>query len=267
MGIDLWTHNPWRAPGTAPIFSPCGNDGGNPHGCPVGNASPEGCAGGGYGLGPDALHTDFPGVMTTEWAAGSVVEAFWGITANHGGGYQYRLAKLPAEGKGALTEEMFQQMPLMFHGDDQYVQFGPDLSKRVHFKAVQTNEGTWPAGSTWRRNPIPACKGPGGGSGYPPNPCNFKDTNPPDELFQFPPPAKSLIPGETLGGFGNYNGDGGSHPGGTMNWSVVDQLQVPSIEPGEYVLSVRFDCEQTSQVWNTCANIRITAPGDALLTV
>ena len=49
-----WTNrNPWRAPGSAPIVSPCGFDGGNPQGCPPGNPDPRGCAQGGYGHGPD----------------------------------------------------------------------------------------------------------------------------------------------------------------------------------------------------------------------
>ena len=29
------------------------------------------------------------------------------------------------------------------------------------------------------------------------------------------------------------------------------------IEPGEYVLSWRWDCEQTPQVWNSCADVTI----------
>merc|ERR1712000_714217 len=42
-GCDWTRLIPWRAPGTAPVFSPCGFDGGNPEGCPVGNPSKEGC--------------------------------------------------------------------------------------------------------------------------------------------------------------------------------------------------------------------------------
>ena len=32
-------------------------------------------------------------VVTTEWVAGGVAEVGWGIIANHGGGYQYRLCR------------------------------------------------------------------------------------------------------------------------------------------------------------------------------
>ena len=33
--------------------------------------------------------------------------------------------------------------------------------------------------------------------------------------------------------------------------------QVPAVAPGDYVLSFRWDCEQTSQIWNGCSSIRI----------
>ena len=49
---------------------------------------------GGYGFGPDARVYRFRDVVETEWQRGSVVEAAWGIWANHGGGYSYRLCSL-----------------------------------------------------------------------------------------------------------------------------------------------------------------------------
>ena len=83
FGGDWTKTHPWRAPGQAPVFSPCGIDGGNPKGCPVGGNGA--CAGGGYGHGIDALHVDWgPDIVTTEWRAGSVQTAGWAITANHG---------------------------------------------------------------------------------------------------------------------------------------------------------------------------------------
>ena len=90
---DIYARNPWRSPGTAPIFSPCGVAGGNPHGCPVG-APPGNCIGGGYGYGPKAEHFRFPGLVTTDWQIGSSAEVAWTINANHGGGYSYRLCKV-----------------------------------------------------------------------------------------------------------------------------------------------------------------------------
>ena len=41
-------------------------------------------------------------------------------------------------------------------------------------------------------------------------------------------------------------------------WAFKDLVEVPeSLEPGEYVLSFRWDSQHTSQVWNACANIEI----------
>ena len=44
----------------------------------------------------------------------------------------------------------------------------------------------------------------------------------------------------------------------TFNFSIVDQLKVPShLTPGDYVLSFRWDCEETPQIWAQCSNIKI----------
>ena len=41
-------------------------------------------------------------------------------------------------------------------------------------------------------------------------------------------------------------------------WAFKDLVEVPeTLEPGEYVLSFRWDSQQTPQVWNSCANIEI----------
>ena len=39
--------HPWRAPGTAKVWAPCGTDGGNPEGCPRGYPGKDQCAPGG----------------------------------------------------------------------------------------------------------------------------------------------------------------------------------------------------------------------------
>ena len=39
---------------------------------------------------------------------------------------------------------------------------------------------------------------------------------------------------------------------------VRDMIQVPTdLEPGKYVLSFRWDCQLTPQIWNICANVDI----------
>merc|ERR1711971_757180 len=96
---------PWMAPGSAPVYTPCGAAGGNPIGCPEGAAGGPGqdCGypyGGGFAYGPNAENFDFQDVVVTEWTIGGTEVAGWGQVANHGGG------------KAALTEECFQQTPL-----------------------------------------------------------------------------------------------------------------------------------------------------------
>jgi hypothetical protein len=45
-------------------------------------------------------------------------------------------------------------------------------------------------------------------------------------------------------------------------WSVVDRMQVPGdLEPGDYLLSLRWDCEQSDQVFQNCADIEIVING------
>ena len=84
--------HPWMAPGSAPVHSPCGALGGNPLG-PVGS-SEDIFDNAGWSYGPLAedyyVSPGFQDVVTTEWKAGSVVEATWSLSANHGGGYSYR---------------------------------------------------------------------------------------------------------------------------------------------------------------------------------
>ena len=65
---------------------------------------------------------------------------------------------------------------------------------------------------------------------------------------QFPAPAPGLM------GYGeSYLAPGQPH----FLFTVMDQVEVPQVSPGQYVLSFRWDCEQTSQIWTACANINI----------
>jgi hypothetical protein len=41
-------------------------------------------------------------------------------------------------------------------------------------------------------------------------------------------------------------------------FSIVDQMLVPEdIPTGDYLLSFRWDCEQSPQVWQNCADITV----------
>merc|ERR1712156_406260 len=229
-GCDWNRKNPWRHPGSAPVWSPCGFDGGNPKGCPPGNPDWQGCNGGGYGHGPDSR--ELPDNRNpVRWHIGDVEEVSWGFAANHGGGYQYRLCPKP-QNKMDLTEECFQKMPLAFVGNKSWLQNYTDESTRVEIPAVRLTTGVVPEGSVWTRMPIPACGGMGGGSNPSQHNCSGLGT-------QFPPP---------------YPGAEGFH---ANRWNMIDKVLVPDVPAGEYVIGFRYDCEQTSQVWQQCGDIII----------
>merc|ERR1740127_246464 len=45
--------------------------------------------------------------------------------------------------------------------------------------------------------------------------------------------------------------------GSGNTFTVMDEVNVPN-QPGEYILGWRWDCEETDQVWASCADIVIT---------
>ena len=47
-------------------------------------------------------------------------------------------------------------------------------------------------------------------------------------------------------------------PSTNDKWAFKDLVEVPeTLESGDYVLSFRWDCEESPQIWNACANIKI----------
>ena len=42
-----------------------------------------------------------------------------------------------------------------------------------------------------------------------------------------------------------------------VNGCIQDLVRIPKVPPGEYVVGFRWDCETSSQVWTSCADIRI----------
>jgi len=188
------------------------------------------------------------------WTIGEEVEVAYGIEANHGGGYQYRLCPKPAD-KMELTEECFMKMPLTL-GNTSWVQWHGDRRQRRKFTPLRTRVGTTPAGSQWSRQAVPACKSlfPGlGGT------LDFLCLQGP--LFEPPAPRTWRHPFGTFGFWGGYNvGNKWLGYGRVHAVSIVDTLTVPHTVPGEYVLQFRYDAEQTPQVWNSCADVSIRAP-------
>lgn len=116
-----------------------------------------------------------------------------------------------------------------------------------------------PVGSTWRRNPIPPCKESTSGGAY-----NVTCPGP-----TFPPPIE-WASGRNLSwawGYGpgsvvhNENATREDILKVAFNFGIVDQVVVPDVPPGDYVLQFRWDCESFSQVWESCADVTIVSDG------
>jgi len=260
--LDWSNLRPWRFPGSAPVLDPCGVAGGGFHdGKPRNGARPP------WGIPIGTFGSTLPPLIKeTVWIAGTEAEVAWGVQANHGGGYQYRLCPADAE----LTEECFQSNPLAFVGDTQWLQYGPDgldRRNRTEIKAHRVSEGVVPNGSTWTRNPIPAC----GDSIY----AGACDIHRPRPLHcthagQFPPPAPGahgfggaacLFEARDLKFHERCRCSAQEFGEKSLQFGIVDKVRVP-LEPGKYVLSWRWDTEQTPQVWGQCADVTIVEAGN-----
>jgi len=235
-----WTSRmPWRWPGSAPVLgSGCGVAGGgkmwNPNG---------GWPATGMSLGMDPLHVLPKATNPTLWSLGSVVQVAFGVWANHGGGYSYRLCKNdPAQ----VTEECFQRTPLQFSGDTSWLQH--INGSRVAIPMVKVSgDITFPKGSDWARIPFPQCADPSDHSTSSQYEASFGDLC---TEFQFPEPIPNTH------GFGHNNST--KVEDGFHDYSVVDKVRIPDdIPPGEYLLSWRWDAEQTTQIWQNCADVTI----------
>lgn len=179
-----WSNTkPWRAPGTAPIISPCGASGST----------------NGESLAPATREI---------WQRGTTVEVAHAITANHGGGYAFRLC--PAGDKP--SEACFQANHLAFADNMTTV-------RKINGQTISIPSLSFitPAGSDWKRNPIP------------------KDV------------SKDGFPAPFAGGSGSK-----------WAFSLVDRVVLPSnLEAGNYLISWRWDCEATPQVWTNCGDVTI----------
>jgi len=272
-----WTKvNPWRAPGTAgmgnPNFQPCGiNSGGA-----ASFSNPETTAKDVPKAGPG---TALPKIgHGPVWTRGTTVEVSWAIYANHAGGYSYRICKLSADGS-APTEECFQHTPLDFIGNQTEIRYTDPSKASVMIPAVTTSVGTYPKGSMWRKNPVPMCNcdlgygcfgwdtvsafkkvnakaGSEGSSGMmtPYSETNFRPGQTSSICptgVQFPTAVDDVL------GATPYM-PGGKMSGSQINYQMVDKVKVPTdIPKGQYILSWRWDCEETPQVWNSCADITV----------
>jgi hypothetical protein len=292
--FEDWTaRNPWRAPGTAKVYSPCGADGGNPEGCVQNDGTMGPCTtdDGGFGYGIDGRSLGGNGVVTS-WQSGSVVEVGWSVRSNHGGGYSYRLCKKPSSGNfSKVTEECFTKTVLAFVGNTSFIQYNNGQG-RFEIDALRTTTGTYPAGSMWTKNPIPSFgKGPNvmaNGTQFPLPTLNGKHVQTPSPLAGFCPCRKqggvakgdgrdrhspssfeewvhtatneALPPGQQSCYCCCSCCDHGQGDPDFDNWLLVDRLRLPAnLDTGSWVLGFRWDCEQSLQVWQQCASINVVS--------
>jgi hypothetical protein len=152
-----WNKNPWRAPGTTGVVSPCGISCGE-DACDPASSPPVTWQDG----------RDLPATMRTVWQRGDIVEVAWSPSIQHGGGYAYRLCPVSEK----LEEDCFQQLEhhLEFVDDFHTIHWTADGMEET-IPAKRTKTGTFPPGSHWTMNPIPI-----DGRGPPPafpNPCKL----------------------------------------------------------------------------------------------
>lgn len=250
-----WTKDkPWRSPGYSPVGSPCGLAGGGPIEHPENGADA-----------PSGVKQGFDGRLLpegnkTQWARGSVQEVAWAITANHGGGYAYRLCPKTSN----LTEQCFQAHQLDFPTNQSWIQYGSDKSNRTAIKAERVSVGTLPAGSTWTKNPIPSCNTTSGGVGSPT--CLGPQFEPPlPGLFGYGSAACTKV---KAGAGGDCTQEQADYWFKKFAFNIIDTVKVPEdLDVGEYVLSFRWDCEQTPQVWTQCADITVSEETSASILV
>lgn len=226
-----------------------------------------------HGQAPAGNGSDLPPLPKSDWAtwqAGSVQTVEFSIYANHGGGYSYRLCK--NEGN-PMTEECYQQTPLDFATDMSTAHYWDNSHPDVQFEAVTTKVGTHPAGSMWRKNPVPMCNcdiGVGCRSITPKEAgCDPSDPSTYPQCRSVAYPTSYLAPGQTIAQCNDGvqyptswlgPGAGGGAGGGQFNWSIKDKIKIPAdLAPGAYSISWRWDCEETPQVWNSCADVMIAA--------
>ena len=266
--LDIYQHNPWRAPGTAPVADACGLAGGSPW-------VAEGPEAGDYtttiyaehGLNGSLLPPMDTGVV---WKIGGTAEVTWQVENNHGGGYSYRLCKIEgtASRPAAPTEACFKATQLDFVQDQQAIVYRG--GKVVPIRGAFVSEGTHPEGSMWSMIPMPTdalgprCIPGPHDTNHTPNACQPWESG----LVNGPcAPCPGTVGSDCSRCDNNWHGSGTSFPppcdgctGSSHSHAIRDVVKIPaSLAPGRYVVGWRYDCEATAQVWSNCADVTLAA--------
>lgn len=247
---DFTKYNPWRAPGKSPVNDPCGQASGFADS--TGGAEvPMGYS---YGdLGSQVL----PATAPTYWKAGATAQVGWAMSAQHGGGYSYRLCPKSQFGNDPQAiERCFQSNPLTFTNSSSSIHFDDNSKDDITITGkIYTPEDGW----QWKLNPIPGCACDNGLS------CGNKDdalrgsscSYPEARTYTHKGSATPDCPTGTMFEPGFTEFTQGYLVGSQNTFTVMDEINVPNT-PGEYILGWRWDCEETDQVWASCADIVIS---------
>lgn len=216
-----------------------------------------------------------------------MVEVAWALQANHAGGYSYRLcprktntttSTAHGSGENPVTEDCFQRHPLRFVGQ-QSLRWGGKNNKgsgqQIFFNGTYVSEGTSPIGSMWSRNPIPRTRiGNGTLAAFPPY-CPDQPDCTKAPVFLSPTQSHAHAHSQSQSHASKAGSEshqvetrvqeqqsycrcseGGET--GLGDLEIVDQVQIPAdLEPGEWVLGWRWDCEESNQIWSSCSDITI----------
>jgi hypothetical protein len=206
------------------------------------------------------------GVEPPVYRRGGIAEVSWQVRNNHGGGYQYRIAPLPANFSD-LKESDFK--PLDFVQDQQAIVFPNGSTMKL--SAEQTtfvSEGTLPEGGTWAMMPMPPtllgpCCIPGPHDnattphkcikgetcrGTPKGPCEPCPQTPGTDCsrcdqVQTVEPGRYTRPGVPAFPAPCEAGPNGKCEGVDWNgYAVKDVVKIPaSLPAGKYILGFRYD--------------------------
>jgi hypothetical protein len=160
-----------------------------------------------------------------------------------------------------LTEECFKRHPLEFATPDHHVAIFANTSLNKQISATLVTEG--PA-KGWMRLPLPnptdlACDYAVEAGKH----CKWKCAGCGAPSYS----ADAACPTICSAEFPGLPAFGGSDPAVFPDplpmhdfdeYAIEDAIKVPAdLPPGEYVLGWRWDCEMSSQVWSSCADITL----------
>jgi len=222
--------HPWNSPGAAPVFgNGCGANGGNPNGC-IGDDDVVGrCCGGSVDKYDGIWDPGCGGFVGGKTAVDYYEEGFfkhpWGI---------------PTTWERGTNQEVMWKSKAYHRGGYAYRLCKVENGKfwKVTEECFQNGHLKFAGDTTWTYYDVLGDE-PWNNDNWVAQPIIKTNEGTTPEGSEW---VKINLP---------------SHGGG-IHWAFKDLVEIPEdLEPGEYVLSFRWDCQQSPQVWNSCANIQV----------